>query len=76
MTPSPKQWIGYLRDRGWMGEAGISLILGAIAAAYLHLSGVDTAVWGVPLSMLYGGGAAAGLFLLTASLRLIPGGND
>jgi len=72
----PKQWIGYLRDHGWMGEAGISLVLGAIAAAYLHLSGVDTPVWGVPLSMLYGGGAATGLFLFTASLRLVPSRDD
>jgi len=72
MTPDPKEAIGYLRDRDWMGEAGISLVLGAIAAAYLHLSGVDAPVMSVPLSAWYGGGAAVGLFLLTASLRLIP----
>jgi len=68
----PKQWIGYLRDHGWMGEAGISLILGAVAAAYLHLSGVDAPLMQVPLSAWYGGGASVGLFLLLASLRAIP----
>jgi len=68
----PKQLVGWLRDRGWMGEAGISLVLGAIAAAYLHMSGVRTPVMQVPLSAWYGGGAALGVFLLTASLRLIP----
>jgi len=72
MTPDPKQAIAYLRDRGWMGEAGISLVLGVTAAAYLHLSGVDAPVMSVPLSAWYGAGAALGLFLLLASLRAIP----
>jgi len=68
----PKQWIGYLRERGWMGEAGISLVLGAIAAAYLHMSGMDTPVWGVPVSLVGAGALATGLFFLLASLRAIP----
>lgn len=72
MTPDPRKWIDYLQSRGWMGEAGISLVLGAVAAAYLHMSGVTTPVWGVPLSLIYAGGGAVGAFLITASLRLIP----
>jgi len=72
MTDRVRKAIEYLREQGWMGEAGISLVLGAIAAEYLHMSGVDTPVWGVPLSLLFGGGAAVGLFLLLASLRAIP----
>jgi len=56
MTDRVRKAIEYLREQGWMGEAGISLVLGAIAAAYLHMSGVDTPVWGVPLSLLFGAG--------------------
>lgn len=72
MTEKAKDMLAYLRERGWMGEAGIAFILGVLVAAYLRMSGVTDVLWGVPLPLVYGGAVASGAFLLTASLRLIP----
>lgn len=67
-----KDTIGYLKDEGWMGESGAALMMGALCGIALELHGMEGAVWGAPLSLVYAATAAAGAFLLTASLRLIP----
>lgn len=72
MTERAREALTYLRERGWMGEAGLGLLVCAAVGVPLHLSGATGAVWGVPLSLVWAGGAGGGAFLLTASLRLIP----
>jgi len=67
-----KAVLAYLRNRGWMGEAGIGIISAVVAGVLLHLYTGPATVWGVPLHILYGGGLGAGIFLLAAALRLIP----
>lgn len=76
MTDRARKALTYLQEKGWMGEAGASLIVGAIAFALLHMSGVDTPVWGIPVSLVGAGALSTGLFFLLASLRAIPSRDD
>jgi len=72
MTDRARKAIEYLQQRGWMGEAGLGLLACAAVGVPMHLSGATGAVWGVPMSLVWGGSAGAGAFLVAASLRLIP----
>jgi len=73
MTERARKALTYLQEKGWMGEAGLGLLVCVSVGVPMHLSGATGAVWGVPLSLVWAGGAGAGAFLLAASLRLIPG---
>jgi hypothetical protein len=64
--------LGYLSDRGWMGEAGLGALVAAAVGVVLYLKGPGGAMWGVPLHVVYAVAAGVGVFLLAASLRLIP----
>jgi len=76
--PSPekaKGWLSYLQKRGWMGEAGLGLIVCFGVGLALHLQADLGAIWGMPAPLFWGGSAGAGVFMLTAALRLIPSGS-
>jgi hypothetical protein len=62
----------YLKGQGWMGEAGLGLLFGVVVGLPVYLTGPGSSLWGVPVSLVWGGGAGVGVFLLAASLRLIP----
>lgn len=72
MSNRVKKYVEYLHSKGWMGEAGLGLLICAAVGLPVHLFGSSGALWGVPMSLVWGGSAGVGTFFLTASLRLIP----
>jgi len=72
MTDRVRGTLDYLQDKGWMGELGAGLLFGVLVGLPVYMIGPGSSVWGVPLSLVWGGGAGLGAFLLAASLRLIP----
>jgi len=72
MTDRARKALSYLQEKGWMGEAGLGLLVSVAVGVPLHLSGAPGVVWGVPLSLVWACGAGLGAFLLAASFRLIP----
>jgi len=67
-----KAVLAYLRTRGWMGEAGLGALVAAAVGVVLYLKGPGGAMWGVPMHVVYAVATGGGVFLLAASLRLIP----
>jgi hypothetical protein len=54
-----------------MAEAGLGGLIGAGVGIWLYKTGEAATLWGVPMSIVWGGAVAVGVFMLFAPLRLI-----
>jgi len=63
--------IEYLRERRWIGEAGVGFLVAVLVGFPIQITAPAASVWEVPLSLVWGAGAGLGAFLISASLQLI-----